>query len=63
MKILVIGTAEFIGYYLAKVANSGCEANFPRKKLLERGDEVVDNTLMLNDEFLILNDIAINHKS
>ena len=50
MKILVTGTAGFIGYHLAKVANSGCEANFPRKKLLERGDEVVglDN---LNDYY------------
>lgn len=49
MKILVTGTAGFIGYHLAKVAmqsrkredNSDCEANFPRKKLLQRGDEVV----------------------
>ena len=50
MKILVTGTAGFIGYHLAKVANSDCEANFPRKKLLERGDEVVglDN---LNDYY------------
>ena len=44
MKILVTGTAGFIGYHLAK-------------KLLERGDEVVgiDNNVMLNDEFLIFN--------
>ncbi len=45
MKILVTGTAGFIGYHLAK-------------KLLERGDEVVgiDNNVMLNDEFLIFNE-------
>jgi len=56
MKILVTGTAGFIGFHLAKVAmqshkyedNSGCEANFPRKKLLERGDEVVELNVMFN---------------
>lgn len=41
MKILVTGIAGFIGYHLAKVANSGCRANFPRKKLLENGHEVI----------------------
>ena len=50
MRILVTGATGFIGYHLAKVANRGSEAwslrnpnlqNFPRKKLLERGDEVV----------------------
>ena len=52
MKILVTGTAGFIGYHLAK-------------KLLERGDEVVgiDNNVMLNDEFLIFNEISINNNS
>ena len=34
-KILVTGTAGLIGFHLAKVANSGCEAKFPQKKLLE----------------------------
>ncbi len=47
MKILITGTAGFIGFHLAK-------------KLLERGDEVVsiDNNVMLNDEFLIFNEMS-----
>ena len=52
MKILITGTAGFIGFHLAK-------------KLLERGDEVVsiDNNVMLNDEFLIFNEISMNNNS
>lgn len=45
MKILITGTAGFIGFHLAK-------------KPLERGDEVVgvDNSVILNFECLILNE-------
>ena len=32
MKILVTGTAGFIGFHLAKVLYSGCKANFLSNK-------------------------------
>ena len=64
MKISATGAAGFIGYHLAKVANSGCKANFPRKKLLENGHEVIgyDNINDYYDVNLNLEDTeAINH--
>ena len=31
----ILVTAGFIGFHLAKVANSGCETNFPRKNFFK----------------------------